>query len=195
MSARMPPKNVPTLTEVVQRPPHASSEPAGAREERLVQRILGQIQQRGGAIGVEVRAQVVAVGGTPVRDESVDDPEPGVGARELPGIAARIVHPLTRPMITCGEIRYGQGTSQALRRCVPHASRAAAPKTVSSPVSTVRPGPKAIVHTRSSVPGTAPRRACGSGAPRGQRCVLARGRAAGAAKCPAEFGRDAVVRF
>lgn len=117
-----------------------------------------QIQQRGGAIGVEVRAQVVAVGGTPVRDESVDDPEPGVGAREPPGIAARIVHPLTRPMITCGEIRYGQGTSQALRRCVPHASRAAAPKTVSSPVSTVRPGPKAIVHTRSSVPGTAPRR-------------------------------------
>ncbi|MBL0422076.1 hypothetical protein JI739_17120 [Ramlibacter sp. AW1] len=44
MSARVPPRNVPTLTEVVQRPPHASSEPAGAREERLVQRILQRLE-------------------------------------------------------------------------------------------------------------------------------------------------------
>lgn len=44
MNARVPPKNVPTLTEVVHRPTQASGESAGSREERLVQRVLQRLE-------------------------------------------------------------------------------------------------------------------------------------------------------
>lgn len=45
MNARVPPKYVPTLTEVVQRPQRAATAEADpGREERLVQRVLQRLE-------------------------------------------------------------------------------------------------------------------------------------------------------
>src|SRR5699024_8107956 len=106
------------------------------------------VQQGGGPTRRQVRAQVPAVGGAPSRDEGVDQPERGIGAGEPARVAVRVVHPLARLLVPLGEGGHDYG--------------AGAPTAVISAVSTVRPGPKAIAHTRASRSGVAVRRMCWS---------------------------------